>query len=244
MTTRRVHEAMETTVEQSGTAAPRALYAAFRKFNAEHFGGKLGAPLIWIGACSPRALGDYCGRDVHGLESRIRISDAAIRRGVEFATWVLLHEMVHAWCHEVEKDGERGYRGHGPKFAAKCNEIGRTYGFRECAAKGRRKGMPECAQWPFSVMGVRLEAEGRPEGEAGAAGEPAAAPPCLHCGKKAATLPRELPRFCASRCATAWLVEQTAGLVWCAEHGWTRAGDGGGCGGCTAPASERHLRCA
>jgi hypothetical protein len=142
-------------VETLGTEVPRALYRAFDAFNAEHFGGQLGAPLLFVTqTSSARALGDYCGRDVHGLRSRIRLAPKVIARGERFALDVLLHEMVHAWCSEVGGDTEPGYKGHGPKFAAKCNEIGARLGLPPVGVKGRG-GLPDCAQWPSCV---------RPEG--------------------------------------------------------------------------------
>ncbi len=145
---RRAHRETRRLVMRDGADAPRLLYEAFDAYNAAHFGGQLGAPMIWISqTSSPRALGDYTSRDVHGLQSRIRIAPATWKRGTKRALAVLLHEMVHAWCAEVLKDGEPGYKGHGPLFAAKCNEIGREYGWPECSPKGRGgKTRAEC--WP------------------------------------------------------------------------------------------------
>lgn len=45
-----------------------------------------------------------------GIESRIRIAPAAVRRGELFVLDVLLHEIIHAWQHEVAHDLEIGYR--------------------------------------------------------------------------------------------------------------------------------------
>jgi len=149
---RAVHRSLSAVVTTNGSDAPRELYAAFAQFNAEHFGGKLGAPFVFIGACSsPRSLGDYIGQDVHGIESRIRISERAVGRGLDFARWVLLHEMVHAWQSEIDGNPEHGYRGHGPSFAAKCNEIGEKLGFARVGVKGR-DGLPDCARWPMNVL--------------------------------------------------------------------------------------------
>ncbi len=92
------HVATGAVVETQGGLAAQRLYAAFGKYNARFFGGKLGAPLVLITqAQSLRTLGDYVARDVMGLESRIRIAPAAVRRGRRFAADVLLHEMIHAW---------------------------------------------------------------------------------------------------------------------------------------------------
>jgi hypothetical protein len=219
-TNRAAHHAIAKTVEEHGTHAPKALYAAYVAFNRDHFDGKLGAPLVFVGACSsPRALGDYCGQDVHGLESRIRISEKAVRKGLKYATWILLHEMVHAWCQEIEGDLEMGYRGHGPRFAAKCNEIGKKLGLRDVGVKGR-KGLPDCAQWPLNVLSAEERGEDERERENDDAGDEksddANAPRCLHCVKRAA---KQGDRFCGARCALAWASAATAALVWCAEHG-------------------------
>ena len=152
---RRPHEATRAVVDALGDEAPRALYRAFDAYNAKHFGGALGAPLLYITQTSgPRALGDYCGRDIHGLRSRVRIAPGVLARGERFALDVLLHEMVHAWQSEVDGDTENGYRGHGPRFAARCNEIGAKLGLPPVGVKGRR-GLPDCAHWPLCV---------RPEG--------------------------------------------------------------------------------
>ena len=91
----------------------------------KHFAGKLGKPLILVMQTkSARSLGDYTPRDVHGLDSRIRVAPATWKRGgMLLALDTLLHEMVHAWAHEVAGDVELGYRGHGPRFAEKCTRL-------------------------------------------------------------------------------------------------------------------------
>lgn len=181
------HIATAAIVARFGDDAARHLYETFHTLNKRFFDSRLAAPLILItGAKSARTLADYCPRDVHGLESRIRISPKASSRGALFAADVLLHEMVHAWQTEVSGDLEPGYRGHGPDFAAKCNEIGEALGLPEVGVKGR-DGLPDCAQWPcnvrpdgyypepFVASTRRKKAEpepAEPEGEA----EPAPAP--------------------------------------------------------------------
>lgn len=148
------HVATGELVQMHGQPAAKLLYAAFEEYNARHFAGNLGAPLVLItNPKSARTLGDYIARDVHGLESRIRIAPKAVARGPLFALDVLLHEMIHAWQEEIDEDGEDGYRGHGPKFAAKCNEIGATLGLPAVGVKGR-DGLPDCKHWPFNVRPV------------------------------------------------------------------------------------------
>lgn len=145
---RRTHRAMRETVMETGSEAPRTLYEAFDLFNERFFEGKLGAPMIWLApASSPRAAGDYTPRDEHGLVSRIRIAPSIFRQGWREALGTLLHEMVHAWQHEIANDIERGYKGHGPRFAARANEIGAQLGFPPVAPKGRG-GLHRAETWP------------------------------------------------------------------------------------------------
>ncbi len=104
---------------------------------------------------APNALGDYVGRDAQGIESRIRIAPSTAKRGERFAIDVLLHEMIHAWQKEVllgedESAEENSYRGHGPRFAARCNEIGAKLGLKPVGVKNR-DGLPDCAYWPMNV---------------------------------------------------------------------------------------------
>jgi SprT-like family protein len=145
------HAATGQLVELHGEKPAKRLYAAFAKYNARFFGGALGSPLVLITqAQSARTWGDYIARDVHGLESRIRIAPKAVARGDLFAADVLLHEMVHAWQEEIAKDGEKSYRGHGPLFAAECTRIGALLKLPPVGVKGR-DGLPDCKAWPMCV---------------------------------------------------------------------------------------------
>jgi SprT-like family len=133
--------------------APAILYERFDVWNARFFGARLQQALIMITNCALRAHADYCPADVNGIRSRIRIAPHLWAKGGGLLLLdTLLHEMVHAWCHEVEGDIELGYRGHGPKFAAKCNEIGAILGLAEVSPKGRN-GKPDCAHWPIRPDG-------------------------------------------------------------------------------------------
>jgi hypothetical protein len=149
------HVATAKVVSQRGQRPARSIYAGFAEYNARFFDGKLDSPMLQITqAQSLRTHGDYVPVDVLGLESRIRIAPATVRRGELFMLDVLLHEMIHAWQHEVAHDLELGYRGHGPRFAAECNRIGAQLGLPPVGVKGRG-GLPDCAHWPMCV---------RPEG--------------------------------------------------------------------------------
>ena len=71
-----------------------------------------------------------------------------------FVADVLLHEMIHQWAIEVTGETDDGYkRGHGPHFAAKCNQIGADLGLPEVVAKNRpgKPKQPLCAIWPHNV---------------------------------------------------------------------------------------------
>lgn len=148
---RAVHVALKASVEARGDDAPRVLYDAFEVFNRACFEDKLGPPCILVSPPgSPRALGDYSPRDMHGLTSRIRIAPHVFARGLREAIGTLVHEMIHAWCSEVLGDLEKGYRGHGPKFASKANEISQQYGFPEVFPHGR--GGLDASGWPYLVV--------------------------------------------------------------------------------------------
>jgi hypothetical protein len=142
------HRALRRLVRREGDDAPRALYQAFALFNALFFAGDLQTPLLMLAqTSSPRALGTYTPRDVHGLESVIRIAPSTLKRGWRLTLATLLHEMIHQWAHEMDGDSEPVYRGHGPKFAAKANAIGAVLGFPECSPKGRG-GKARADAWP------------------------------------------------------------------------------------------------
>lgn len=144
------HVALANQVELQGTAAARALYEAARLFNAEHFEGSLLPCFVEITPpASMRALADYRPRSAEGVDSHIRIGTRVLEKGGRYALDVLLHEMVHAYCFEILGDIEPGYAGHGPKWTAQCNRIGRTLGLGEVFTKGR--GGPNSARWPMSV---------------------------------------------------------------------------------------------
>lgn len=136
-------------VAEHGDEVPRVLHAAFAIFNELHFGGRLGPALILVTPPgSPRAAGDYTPRTAEGFHSRIRLPLRTLERhGWRELLATLVHEMVHAACHELDADSEPGYKGHGPKFCARANVIGAVYGWPECAPRGRG-GKAKAATWP------------------------------------------------------------------------------------------------
>lgn len=162
---RAAHVAIANQVDHQGTDLARALYAAVVKYNAEYFGGALLPCFVELTTPgSLRALADYRPRTHEGVESHIRIGGNAAS-SIALAKDALLHEMVHAYMHEIAEDLEPGYKGHGPKFTAECNRIGALMGLPKVFTKGR--GGPNSAQWPLCV---------RPAGYYGTAEEKPAKP--------------------------------------------------------------------
>ncbi len=144
------HVALANQVDLQGSDAARALYEAARLFNADHFESRLLPCFVEITSPgSMRALADYRTRSHEGVDSHIRIGQRVVAKGIRYALDVLLHEMVHAYCWEILNDIEPGYGGHGPKWAAQCNRIGRKLGLPEVFVKGR--GGPNAARWPMCV---------------------------------------------------------------------------------------------
>jgi hypothetical protein len=151
---RSVHRALAVTVELQGIDQAKNLYAKALEFNKTYFAGSLLPVVVMIAApASPSALATHEHRTPEGVDSLVKIAPSVVVASEKLALDALLHEMVHISCHEAGQD-ETGYEGHGPVFAAKCNEIGKALGLPEVGVKGR-DGLPNCAQWPLNV---------RPEG--------------------------------------------------------------------------------
>lgn len=144
------HVATRVAVDAEGQGFVRELYGTFDAYNVAFFSRELAPPLLLITYTAPRALADHAERDPHGLRSVIRIHPRTVLRGFLFTADILLHEMVHTWAIEVAGDPEPGYRGHGPRFASMCTAIGMKLGLGAVGVK-RRKGLPDCAQWPVCV---------------------------------------------------------------------------------------------
>jgi hypothetical protein len=145
------HREVRRTVDSDGLVVVRELYQAFDAFNRAYFGGALREPLLLVTETSaPRALGDHCDKDQHGLRSVIRLAPRVLDRGMLFAKDILLHEMIHTWQGEIVEDLEEGYRGHGPLFSDKCNTIGGKLELPPVSPKGRN-GRADCAGWPVNV---------------------------------------------------------------------------------------------
>jgi hypothetical protein len=145
------------------------LYVLWDAWNARFFHGQLAPPYIIISPPeSARAYGDCASVSSFGGRAQIRIRPSLLtgthrhlRKGDDFAEGrarfvadVLLHECVHQWHFEVTGQTEESYHGHGPAFAAMCNQIGEPLGLppvRAMKRRGRDKDLPSCAQWPICV---------------------------------------------------------------------------------------------
>jgi hypothetical protein len=145
------------------------LYTLWDDWNARFFQGRLAPPYILFSPPeSARAYGDCAGVSSFGGRAQIRIRPSLLtgthrhlRGGDEFAEGrarfvadVLLHECVHQWHFEITGQTEDSYHGHGPAFAAMCNQIGAALGLppvRAMKRRGKDKDLPSCAQWPICV---------------------------------------------------------------------------------------------
>jgi hypothetical protein len=146
-------------VAEHGSEAARKLYILALEYDLVYFGGRLGNLMIEIASpASPSALATHEPSSPEGVACVIRIARSVVEAGEALAADALLHEMVHVFQTATDAR-EPGYQGHGPGFAAKCNEIGAQLGLPPVGVKGRAKrgqaALPDCAQWPLNV---------RPEG--------------------------------------------------------------------------------
>jgi hypothetical protein len=167
------------------------LYLMHDEYNAAYFENKLAPPyLLFSPPKCTSAWGDYSTVSAWGGVGQIRIRPSLVdgthpllKPGPEYAEGrrrfvedVLLHEANHAYQCEVLHEPEDSYKGHGPHFAAVCNEIGAKLGLppvRPAKARGPLRDLPSCAQWPVCVrpddyyLGAKVEE--KPEKEADAA---------------------------------------------------------------------------
>ena len=192
------HKAMAAHVAEHGTPEAIALYETAREYNATYFAGQLSDFFVEIAnPGSPNAYASHMPRSPEGLASVMRIAPYVVAAGMKFAYDCLLHEMIHMWQTETD-NREPGYQGHGPKFAAKCNEFGALLGLPEVSCRGK-DGKPDCAQWPLNV---------RPEGYYGDSVKAAKA-------VAKATRPRQArkPRTVACQLPEPSKVEQALSLI-------------------------------
>ncbi len=143
----------------------------WEQWNIEHFDAAMViATILLSNPTNPRRLGQCgpisgfgCRSEIiirpsllTGTHPMVHVGDEYERGRSLLVADVLLHEMIHQWQQEVTGDTDKNYKGHGPTFSAKANEIGarlglplvgRTYKKRDCADKG----LESPSYWPYFV---------------------------------------------------------------------------------------------
>jgi|SRR5947209_4974716 len=145
------------------------LYDVWEKANARFFMDEMVTPYIMLNVPNAtRSFGDCSAISAFGGRSQIRIRPSILRGDhpvmrqgnlfaegrFRFAADIMLHEMIHQWQQEVTGKVEPSYKGHGPAFRDKCNEIGALIGLepvRVAKARGKLRSLPSCAHWPHCV---------------------------------------------------------------------------------------------
>lgn len=128
------------------------------------FPGQMTRPTILLTPPSKSAaFGDTANVGSYGEPVEIRIRPSLLDgthpkvNGSAEGCWrftedVLLHEAIHQWQHEVSRNPEESYHGHGPGFTAQCNRIGADLGLPQVVTKNRKGSkLPRSAQWPHNV---------------------------------------------------------------------------------------------
>ena len=96
------------------------LGAWHERYNARHFGGRLGPIAIRVSRRMKSRLGHYNASTPGGDTAEIAISRAHLmKHGWTETLHTLLHEMVHQWQAETERSID-----HGSSFRAKAREVG------------------------------------------------------------------------------------------------------------------------
>ncbi len=163
------------------------LYNLWEEWNEKFFEGRMVPSLIQLtdpgqthryGCCS-----NYSG--LAGIRSSIKIRESILDgklRDLEngsrdpeglrrFLEDVLLHEMIHQWHFEITGQDDAGYKGHGPAFSSKANEIGEKLGLPHVGRTHKKrdheeKGLQSPSQWPHNVrpdgyyLGAHVPASG------------------------------------------------------------------------------------
>lgn len=145
-----------------------ALREHWHQINRQFYGAAMAEPYITLTTPSmPRLLGQCWHVSSWGsrLEIRLRPSllDAThpmMRPGgsaegrFTFVADVLAHEMIHQWVIEHLPEGtDAGYRGHGPAFTAKANEVGAAWGLPGVIVRNRagKTRCPQSKHWPHCI---------------------------------------------------------------------------------------------
>jgi hypothetical protein len=143
------------------------LYARWRGFNQQFFGGQMVEPHLVLGRTAPRSLGQ-CSRTT-GYGGMVQISfNARLVFGTNkewvvqpwpaegarrFLEDLLLRLTVRQLILEAHDEDESGYQGFGPLFVAQANRIGATLGLAEvvCRRRGPGDTRPVASGWPHCV---------------------------------------------------------------------------------------------
>jgi hypothetical protein len=139
-------------VHQDGTDGAKFLYETFEALSRTLFGGELPRRRCSGRRPGRRAYADHIAADEHGIRFRIRVSPSIVKHGAAFGLDVVLHEMVHAACSHLDGDAEPGYKGHGPKFAARCNAIGALLGGEQAVATGAMACYVASCMHPWRIL--------------------------------------------------------------------------------------------
>jgi hypothetical protein len=149
------------------------LYDLWDRWNEEFFEGRMVPSLIQLTDPGQTQCYGCCTTfsGLAGIHSAIKIRrsilDGTLRdlkhgnrnpQGLRrFLEDVLLHEMVHQWHHEVTGETDPpDYRGHGPAFSQKVNEIGARLGLPRVGRTRKKrdtedKGLELPQHWPHTV---------------------------------------------------------------------------------------------
>ena len=122
----------------------------WHEYNNRYFAGELTPVPITPGGPWKNRLGDFSPAQKRirlGKLNLGRFSDPKVRTSV---AGTLLHEMVHQWIDATTGDRDDNHR-HGPKFTAKCNEIGARLGLADVVhrkPRGRKPSWPSAGRTP------------------------------------------------------------------------------------------------
>ena len=123
-----------------------------RRYDAQHFGGRLRPVAIRVSRRMKSRLGHYTAATPAGDPAEIAIGLAHLRRhGWDEVLHTLLHEMVHQWQDETGRPID-----HGAEFRAKAREVGITPFARRTVAPAPKAGSRRPAP---SVIGLRAARE-------------------------------------------------------------------------------------
>jgi predicted SprT family Zn-dependent metalloprotease len=136
-----------TAVRPSATPLPSIaeLQLLFARLNLEHFNGVLRAHRIEYNARLSTCTGRICYRPPF-----IELSLPLLSRHPKQVRATLLHEMVHAWLHQLGLPS-----GHGPDFKAKLREVGLSsiyHNLPVARRRSKRRYVLECPRCRLALI--------------------------------------------------------------------------------------------